>query len=143
LIQECALRYTIASVYLLKEVELTCPNASIYGEVNGVGDDEVTRRLEQLPIIVQNTLAEPLGTEVVLVACDRLSAAPTDSALSGVRDLLTRDALERRLRHELATAPPTRQQSIDIACSAHRGERLGPPSATPAEAHNLHAHGRD
>jgi phenylacetate-coenzyme A ligase PaaK-like adenylate-forming protein len=73
-----------------------------------VGDDEVIQRLEELPITVQSTLIEPLDIEVVLVACDRLSAAPTDSALSGVGDLLTRDALERRLRRELATAQPFR-----------------------------------
>ena len=73
-----------------------------------VGDDEVTRHLEQLPIIVQNTLAEPLDAEVVLVACDRLSAEPADSELAGVEELLTRAMLERRLRRELNTAQPSR-----------------------------------
>jgi hypothetical protein len=34
-------------------------------------------------------------------------------------------------------AAPTPPQSSDVACTAHRGERLGPPIATRAEPHNL------
>jgi phenylacetate-coenzyme A ligase PaaK-like adenylate-forming protein len=73
-----------------------------------VGDDAVTRHLEQLLTTVQDVLTEQLDVEVVLAACDRLAAAPPDSELSEVGDLLRRDALERRLRRELATDQPFR-----------------------------------
>lgn len=40
-----------------------------------IGDAEVAERLAQLPALVERTLAEPLSTETVLVACDTLSRA--------------------------------------------------------------------
>jgi phenylacetate-coenzyme A ligase PaaK-like adenylate-forming protein len=73
-----------------------------------VGDNEVSRYLEQLPIIVQNALTEPLDTRVVLAACDRLSAGSKEHAFADVGSLLRRDTLENRICRELGTAHPFR-----------------------------------
>ena len=60
------------------------------------------------------------GSGRKLVQTRRRAAAPTNLLYPG----------------RSGNAAPTRPQSIDATCTARRGERLGPPSATRAEPHN-------
>ncbi|PBC71041.1 phenylacetate-coenzyme A ligase PaaK-like adenylate-forming protein [Streptomyces sp. TLI_235] len=97
-----------------------------------VDDEEAARRLADLPALAARTLAEPLPTELVLAACERLADAlgtPGDPAhtrllaelASGNGDLdeaaatlaeiagaIARPALERKLRRELGGLRPER-----------------------------------
>ncbi|MEV8094511.1 acyl-CoA reductase [Kitasatospora sp. NPDC085879] len=97
-----------------------------------VDDEEAARRLADLPALAAQALAEPLPTELVLAACERLADAlgtPGDPAhtrllaelASGNGDLdeaaatlaeiagaIARPALERKLRRELGGLRPER-----------------------------------
>ncbi|MCZ0975173.1 hypothetical protein O1L55_35810 [Streptomyces albulus] len=101
-----------------------------------IDDAEAAERLATLPDLVARTLAEPLSTETVLLACDAVSrtlqpphgdlharllahltdpdgAAPTDpeeaaATLAEIADALARPALERKLRRELGGPRPER-----------------------------------
>ncbi|KJY42934.1 hypothetical protein VR41_05595 [Streptomyces sp. NRRL B-1568] len=90
-------------------------------------DEEAGRRLADLPATVEETLAEPLDTETVLAACERLAAAlldgdhPTRARLAGhlpegedttvlteLAAFLGRAELTRKLRRELGGTAPQR-----------------------------------
>ncbi|MYT31360.1 MULTISPECIES: acyl-CoA reductase [unclassified Streptomyces] len=99
-----------------------------------IDDAEAAERLAQLPDLVARTLAEPLSTETVLVACDTLSRAlhqphgevharlmdhltgtadgperaEATALLAELADALARPALERKLRRELGGPRPER-----------------------------------
>ncbi|MEU1309287.1 acyl-CoA reductase [Streptomyces cinnamoneus] len=92
-----------------------------------VDDEEAGRRLAALPATVEAALAEPLETETVLAACERLAAALSDpahptharlaehladgedtSVLTELAAFLGRPELTRKLRRELGGTTPQR-----------------------------------
>ncbi|MGW1077504.1 acyl-CoA reductase [Streptomyces sp. NPDC002537] len=103
-----------------------------YWQGTFIGDDEAERRLAGLPAAVEAALAEPLATETVLAACDRLATALADPAhpvavrlaehlpageegavLAELAAFLRRDALSRKLRRELGSTAPQRLNRPD------------------------------
>ncbi|MEU7137030.1 acyl-CoA reductase [Streptomyces sp. NPDC046261] len=92
-----------------------------------VDDEEAGRRLAGLPAAVEAALAEPLDTETVLAACERLATALRDPAhptrarltehlpegddgtvLTELATFLSRPELTRKLRRELGGTAPQR-----------------------------------
>ncbi|GAA3031730.1 hypothetical protein GCM10020000_05850 [Streptomyces olivoverticillatus] len=97
-----------------------------YWQGTFIDDEEAGRRLADLPATVEETLAEPLDTETVLAACERLAAAlldgdhPTRARLAGhlpegedttvlteLAAFLGRAELTRKLRRELGGTAPS------------------------------------
>lgn len=97
-----------------------------------IDDEQVTARLAGLPGLVSSVLAEPLGVDVVVAACDRLAhqladtghpvrcrlsaclieAGTAPEAAATAFDVLVhflgRESLERKLRSELGSVRPDR-----------------------------------
>ncbi|WJV47462.1 acyl-CoA reductase [Streptomyces flavofungini] len=97
-----------------------------------IDDAEAARRLPDLPDLVIDALRRPLGTDVVVEACDRLarvlstadhptrarlarlldaagrSAEETEAAFAVLTSFLGREGLERKLRAELGDVRPDR-----------------------------------
>ncbi|MFG2848474.1 acyl-CoA reductase [Kitasatospora sp. NPDC048296] len=97
-----------------------------------IDDEEAARRLAELPELAARTLAEPLSTELVLSACQRLADAldtpggpvrahllaeltgggsdpdGASATLAEIADAISRPALERKLRRELGGLRPER-----------------------------------
>ncbi|MFB6603822.1 acyl-CoA reductase [Streptomyces noursei] len=118
-----------------------------YWQGEFIDDAEAAERLATLPDLVARTLAEPLSTETVLLACDAVSralqqphgdlharllahltdpdgAAPTApeeaaATLAEIADALARPALERKLRRELGGPRPERLTRPDARETAY------------------------
>ncbi|MFJ9607706.1 acyl-CoA reductase [Kitasatospora sp. NPDC101176] len=108
------------------------PAGTHFWQGSFIDDDEAARRLADLPGLAARVLADPLPTELVLDACQRLAdalgtaggpvrtrlldeltrggVAPDEAAqtLAEIADALTRAALERKLRRELGGLRPER-----------------------------------
>ncbi|MEU6233494.1 acyl-CoA reductase [Kitasatospora sp. NPDC047058] len=103
-----------------------------YWQGSFIDDEEAARRLAGLPELAARTLADPLPTELVLSACQRLADAlatpggpvrarllaevtgdgtdpdEASATLAEIADAVARPALERKLRRELGGLRPER-----------------------------------